>query len=67
MFSLFVSVDPEETEEGEEGEEEAAGGVRLWVEEEGAGGESAQTLRLPHRSQTLLLHCSSTAVHVAVL
>lgn len=46
---FHVSDDPEEAEEGEEGKEEAAGGVRLWVEEERAGGESSQTLRLPHR------------------
>lgn len=50
MVCLCVSVDPAEAEEGEEGEEEAAGGVRLRVEEERTGGESAQTLRLHHRS-----------------
>lgn len=41
---IVISVNPEEAEEREEGKEEAAGGVGFWVEEETAGGESAQTL-----------------------
>lgn len=54
---IVISVDPEEAEEGEEGEEEAAGGVGFWVEEETAGGESAQTLyRWPETNLFLFFH-----------